>query len=826
MAFTKPSDSYFDQQWHLVNTGQTGGRAGVDINIYPAWNYYLGQGINIGVYDDGTYVQHPDLRGNWDQNLQPTKNGKPYDPNPLENPYREPVVSAHGTAVAGLIAAPINGIGVVGVAPEASFGAMIVILGKEGYKKEGSQTFIEELSNAGYKQFNIYDVVNHSYGTDLFKASWHESATERIPWQNSIDTGRKNLGVVHVVAAGNSRSEGDYTSANYTANMRQNVVVAAGSDLGDIINYSTPGPSLLITAPVDVNITLGKQYPQWAREIQVPARWDRKSTTTDIPGKENGFSGESEIGLKASLPPDYSYTTLMNGTSAAAPMVSGVVSLMLEANPKLGYRDVQEILAISSKSPWQDGEYELYPWQTNGASYFNGGGFRYSHDYGFGFVDAAAAVRLSESWQQQLTRSNEQEVKSIELKNGEIPSSIENKLTFEWDFAPGTIVEWAELKTRIDHSWWGDLNITLTSPSGTNHILLNRVGVTPDFVSALQPNTDAIDLFGLEGSGVLDQPFTSTVSRGEDSGGKWKLEINGRSTKQGGMGGTGNAENIELSLYGRSAESSIQTYYFTDRYSELLRLDPSRRLAIEKPDNATIALNFAAYSNPIAVNLNDHLVTLDDNSNLIPLANNSIPIFDAALVKAVFGGGASDKITGSNNGSELFGGWGDDSLFGGCGWDLLDGGVGNDLIRAGIGRDAINGGKGSDELHGGFGWNTFQSESDGMEDLFAITSDQWVINPLIGKAGNNPNGEKADVLNGLDSKDQIKIIGAATADLTFAAGATAHGVSGIGIYAGGALEALYTGGDLSVAQLRSMTSGDASAAAMANQISSYGWAGV
>jgi Ca2+-binding RTX toxin-like protein len=172
------------------------------------------------------------------------------------------------------------------------------------------------------------------------------------------------------------------------------------------------------------------------------------------------------------------------------------------------------------------------------------------------------------------------------------------------------------------------------------------------------------------------------------------------------------------------------------------------------------------------------------------------------------------------------GGSGNDQIWGKAGWDILDGGAGKDFIRAGNGRDIITGGAGADELHGDFGWNTFKSEKDGFSDLIAIKSDEFVSNWLYGKAGNNPNGEKADIIEGLDSTDQIKIIGVFTSDLTFRAGATAHGVSGIGIYARGALEGLYTGGDLSVAQITAMTTGDGSAAALANEVSSYGWTGV
>ena len=153
---------------------------------------------------------------------------------------------------------------------------------------------------------------------------------------------------------------------------------------------------------------------------------------------------------------------------------------------------------------------------------------------------------------------------------------------------------------------------------------------------------------------------------------------------------------------------------------------------------------------------------------------------------------------------------------------MIDGREGNDLIHGGNGRDIITGGLGADQLWGDFGWNTYTSEIDWFSDLIAVKSDQYVLNWLYGKAGNNPNGEKADIIEGLDPIDKIVIVGVGTNDLTFAALSTAHGATGIGIYGKGALEALYTGGDLTLAQIQSMTSGDASAAAMSNSVNSYG----
>ncbi len=75
---------------------------------------------------------------------------------------------------------------------------------------------------------------------------------------------------------------------------------------------------------------------------------------------------------------------------------------MLEANSSLGYRDVQQILAetaIKVSDPNTN-------WQTNGANFWNGGGLHYSSDYGYGEVDARAAVRLAETWIKQQTFAN------------------------------------------------------------------------------------------------------------------------------------------------------------------------------------------------------------------------------------------------------------------------------------------------------------------------------------------------------------------------------------------------------------------------------------
>ncbi|WP_413441684.1 calcium-binding protein [Synechococcus sp. MIT S1220] len=154
---------------------------------------------------------------------------------------------------------------------------------------------------------------------------------------------------------------------------------------------------------------------------------------------------------------------------------------------------------------------------------------------------------------------------------------------------------------------------------------------------------------------------------------------------------------------------------------------------------------------------------------------------------------------------------GDDVLTGYRGADQLNGGDGNDEVRAGNGRDVLTGGEGGDDLYGGFGQNTFTGEQDGAEDWLFLKSDHLAVNYLNGKAGNNVENKKADVIASLDSFDQIFIQGASDSQLSFKS--TTHttisgeSLSGIGIYASNSLEAIYTGDNLTINQLSEMTIG-------------------
>ena len=108
-----PADSGFTSQWHLRNTGQTGGTPGIDLNVASVWDDYTGRGIRVGVIDDGFDYTHPDLAPNYDTAAD-------YDFRAGDADGAAESGDNHGTAVAGVIAADDNGIGAVGVAYDAT----------------------------------------------------------------------------------------------------------------------------------------------------------------------------------------------------------------------------------------------------------------------------------------------------------------------------------------------------------------------------------------------------------------------------------------------------------------------------------------------------------------------------------------------------------------------------------------------------------------------------------------------------------------------------------------------------------------------------------
>jgi subtilisin-like proprotein convertase family protein len=195
---------------------------------------------------------------------------------------------------------------------------------------------------------------------------------------------------------------------------------------------------------------------------------------------------------------DSNYTNDFGMTSGAAPQVSGVVALMLGANPNLGWRDVQEILITTARRiSSTDAD-----WKRNGAGLF------FNHKFGAGLVDASAAVSKSFLWK-KLPAATSVTLSKKNL-NLPVPDEEPNGVTLEFDFSdiskfPSLRVEHVQFRVSAAHSYRGDLKFVLTSPSGMTSVVESR------------ENDD--------GTSLANWPFLSVRHWGESSTGKWKLRV-------------------------------------------------------------------------------------------------------------------------------------------------------------------------------------------------------------------------------------------------------------------------------------------------------------
>jgi len=209
------------------------------------------------------------------------------------------------------------------------------------------------------------------------------------------------------------------------------------------------------------------------------------------------------------------FTNLMNGTSAATPMVAGVIALMLEANPNLTCRDVKYILALSARK----NDPKNSNWHQNKA------GLWFNINYGFGVIDAKSAIDLAKNFQ---SLSPQENFTTVIEKDKHINIGIYNT-TFNID--KDLIMEHVELKTLIYHDLPNDLQIMLTSPGGTSSLL----------VYPLESNSSLPKDF------FVDRVLSSEHFFNESSKGEWKISIIDMIPND----KTGVLSDLSITIYGR-----------------------------------------------------------------------------------------------------------------------------------------------------------------------------------------------------------------------------------------------------------------------------------
>lgn len=462
----RPNDEFFPAQWHLYNDGANslGGTPGEDIHVDQVWNEPFslsGEGITVGVVDSGIQMDHPDLVRNLEPSLAchfPSvagNSGTILCDMTVTNGMADDL-DGHGTQVAGIIAAEANNdeTGVAGIA----FNAKLANLSIDDPNGPN-----DEIVSEAFTRFaDSIDIYNNSWGYPEWLSQVEPLTLSALQATTSgPNAGRGGLGSIYVFAAGNNHTfdlepptDGtpDFrTDFDGLASSRYTINVGGVGHTGVRASYSDIGSSLFVTAH------------------------------TGDTAEDGGDYGIATTGIGGTYPTDF------NGTSAAAPVVSGILALVLEANPSLTWRDVQHVVVNSARQTDV-----LNPsWNTNGA------GHMFSVEYGFGVIDALASVVTAQNWQNvgpemAISVAAEIEEPIAIPDNGTPPAGSSNQL----GFVSSTVnvgqclnTESVELVLTAPHEDWTDLSIKLISPSGTEAVFAEKHDAdNPDTVGASYQN--------------------------------------------------------------------------------------------------------------------------------------------------------------------------------------------------------------------------------------------------------------------------------------------------------------------------------------------------
>lgn len=434
-------DEFFSYQWYIYsdsakmicNTADVDTVKGNDLNIIPLYHYTLGDnhGTQIVQVVDGGVDKHPDIE--LDINSSINSMATALDPTPTEGFSDNPVqifYRGHGTAVAGIIGAKgFNDISIRGVAPT------VKIAGSNWLESED----ISKLDKVWCSDANIA-VSNNSWGTKYIDDFSYETIIEKASKELRGGKGR-----IFVFAGGNEREDFSNANLSYLINNPYVIAVSAINSENKYTSYSTPGSNILVSA-------YGGEHYYTAPTV----------FTTFTPGKS--MTQDELLDAKGPITVDEdanrSYTYAMNGSSAAAPMVSGALALVLDMCPSLSWRDIRWLIALSATKIDKNSS----EWISNSAS------LSHNNNYGFGRINSLGMVEICKSPEYKLLPK--QTITSIEGRyDTVIPdnnTTIEKVLRIDKDMQ----IDWVGLTVAIDHSSAGDIVIDLISASGTiSHII-------------------------------------------------------------------------------------------------------------------------------------------------------------------------------------------------------------------------------------------------------------------------------------------------------------------------------------------------------------------
>ncbi|BFZ01977.1 hypothetical protein BsWGS_05016 [Bradybaena similaris] len=489
-----PNDPDFSDEWYINQAVRDTRRRDLtvtDLRVRDVWMKGItGKNIVVTIIDDGLESNHTDLINNYDPKASYDFNANDDDPFPRYDPTNE---NKHGTRCAGVVSMSANNnVCGVGIAFNSKIGGIRML--------DGKVNDLIEAQSLAFRNDHIH----------IFSASWgptDDGMTLDGPRLLSgraivrgVTEGRGGKGTLYVWASGNGGFKGDCCAADGYASAIETIAVSSCTQDGNVPLYAERCPATLTTA------------------------------------YSSGVPLEGRV-VSADL--HNLCTNSHSGTSASAPMVAGILALLLEINPNITWRDAQHILVHTSR---------MEPLVQAGDWYTNGAGYCVNLAFGFGLVDALAVVQLGDPtvWK----GVGDQHICEVEpILPNKFPYAFQTGksvvVKFKTDGCAGqenevNFLEHVKVLVSVAHQRRGSIYVALQSAMGTKTpLMLER---------KLDTKNKALKVW----------PLLSTHSWGERPQGTWTVRVADRNVFRHSGVYHGNVSSLKLVLYGTKHQPDHQ----------------------------------------------------------------------------------------------------------------------------------------------------------------------------------------------------------------------------------------------------------------------------
>jgi subtilisin-like proprotein convertase family protein len=518
-----PVDTKYLQQWHLhSHLTHAAFDPRSSSNCEAAWNLLGHFGKNevvIAVSDDGCKITHSDFDSaekfaNWGYMKDTELIHKDDVIAESKNMYQ--TGADHGTCCCGVVAAEVDAKLAVGAAP----GCRLLPI---KWESDDTGLFVDD-----DKMMKVLDFISDK--ADVFSNSWGSVPTDN--WAsnvvNKIKTlvqtgGRRGKGIVFLWAAGNENCPIKFSSNQtipftdgYTQRQDGSYVWTGVKGAKRFTNNLVGIPGIMHIAALSSNAQRS-HYSNYGEGITICA------PTNNV--HEYNRLQVTGLGITTSSGAGSFFSSKFGGTSSATPLVAGIAGLVISANPNLTALEVISILQRTASKNLNMTAYPKTPsasfdpnptWDISPVAPYQNGSFTninhpdgtWSGWFGFGKVDAAAAV--AEALRLLGPVVNAKVITQTASPNLAIPDNNATGISNTMVIAQGDTISGVKVDVNILHTYIGDLIVRLISPRGTPAVLHERNGGSAKNVNK-----------------TYDVQNAPTLARcvGESASGNWTLEV-------------------------------------------------------------------------------------------------------------------------------------------------------------------------------------------------------------------------------------------------------------------------------------------------------------